>query len=99
MIRKLLLAALACSLALSLTLTSAASAQTGGGCQLQGTADFSPGLSNSSQNFSYSFAGALSSCQSNVSGAPTSGTVQAGKTVTEQVKNSITGATDTVTYQ
>src|SRR5207245_2263612 len=63
------------------------------------TEAFSPGLSNTSQPFSYSFAGSLTSCQSNVAGAPTSGTVEAGKTVTRQVVNSITGATDTVTYQ
>jgi hypothetical protein len=74
-------------------------AASGGGCQLQGTASFSPGLTNTAQNFTYSFAGSLSSCQSSVAGAPTSGTVEAGKTVTAQVHNSITGATDTVTYQ
>jgi hypothetical protein len=71
----------------------------GGGCQLQGNASFSPGLTNTSGNFSYSFAGGLTGCQSNVAGAPTSGSVEAGKTVTRQVVNSITGATDTVTYQ
>jgi hypothetical protein len=78
---------------------SPASAASGGGCQLQGSAAFSPGLSNTSQPFSYSFAGNLTSCQSNVAGSPTSGSVEAGKTVTRQVVNSITGATDTVTYQ
>jgi hypothetical protein len=76
-----------------------AGAASGGGCQLQGTASFSPGLTNNSQAFSYSFAGGLSGCQSSVAGAPTSGSVEAGKTVTRQVVNSITGATDTVTYQ
>jgi len=78
---------------------SSATAASGGGCQLQGTASFSPGLSNTAGPFSYSFAGDLTSCQSNVAGAPTTGTVEAGKTVTRQVVNSITGATDTVTYQ
>jgi len=78
---------------------SPATAASGGGCELNGTAGFSPGLTNTSQNFSYSFAGSLTSCQSSVAGAPTSGSVEAGKTVTRQVVNSITGATDTVTYQ
>src|SRR6266568_4215994 len=70
-----------------------------GGCQLQGMANFTPGLNSETQTFSYSFAGTLSSCQSSEAGVPTSGTVEAGKTLAEQVKNSKTGATDTVTYQ
>jgi hypothetical protein len=76
-----------------------AGAQSLGGCQLQGTASFSPGLSSSSQAFSYNFGGDLTGCQSSQSGVPTSGTVSAGRTLTKQVVNSITGATDTVTYQ
>jgi len=55
-----------------------ASAQTGGGCQLQGTANISPGLSTTAQNFTYSFTGNLTNCQSSTSGAPTGGTVFAG---------------------
>ena len=80
-------------------LASPAAAQSFGGCQLQGTATFSPGLTTNSQAFSYAFAGNLSGCQSSQSGVPTSGTVSAGQTLTEKVTNSITGATDTVTYQ
>jgi hypothetical protein len=76
-----------------------AGAASGGGCQLQGSASFSPGLGSTSQAFTYSFAGNLSGCQSSVAGAPTTGTVEAGKTVTAQVTNTVTGATDTVTYQ
>lgn len=53
-----------------------------GGCQLEGTASFSPGLNANAQNFTYSFGGNLSSCQSNQSGAPASGTVSAGEIVT-----------------
>src|SRR5260370_33976646 len=49
--------------------------------------------------FAYSFGGAPSGCQSSEASAPKAGTVEAGKTLAEQVKNSITGATDTVTYQ
>jgi hypothetical protein len=98
-LRKLMLGCLGC-LALSMfVLAPTASAQSVGGCQLQGTANFSPGLNSGSQAFAYNFEGALSGCQSSESGVPTSGTVAAGKTLTEQVKNSITGATDTVTYQ
>jgi hypothetical protein len=76
-----------------------AAAQSLGGCQLQGTANFSPGLNSGSQSFNYNFGGSLTGCQSSNSGDPTSGTVSAGQTVTERVVNSITGATDTVTYQ
>ena len=56
-----------------------ASAQSGGGCQLSGTANFKTPLKNNSANFTYSFTGALSNCQSNVSGAPTAGTISAGQ--------------------
>lgn len=66
-----------------LALPLPAGAATGGGfCQLAGTASFSPGLTNTAQNFSYSFGGALSGCQSSDATAPTSGTVEAGRTVT-----------------
>lgn len=76
-----------------------AGAQSVGGCQLDGTAQFSPGLNSSSQSFAYSFGGALEGCQSSQSGAPASGTVSAGQTIDKQVTNSITGVTHTVTYQ
>ncbi len=56
---------------------SASASPNAGGCQLQGTANFSPGLTNTAQNFSYSFTGNLTSCQSS-SGGPASGTVFAG---------------------
>jgi hypothetical protein len=79
--------------------SSAAAAQSVGGCQLQGTASFSPGLNASSKPFSYGFTGNLTGCQSSQAGAPTTGTVGAGQTVTKQVTNTVTGATDTVTYQ
>jgi hypothetical protein len=60
-----------------------AAAQTGGGCHLQGSASFNPGLNNSSKPFTYSFAGQLTDCQSNQAGAPTSGSVEAGKVYTD----------------
>ena len=55
----------------------------GGGCKLDGSASFSPGLSNTSQPFTYSFGGALTTCQSNPTGGPASGTVEAGKVYTD----------------
>jgi hypothetical protein len=70
-------------LILGLGLTSSASAANGGGCQLQGTANFSPGLTNNSQPFSYDFAGDLTNCQSNQAGSPASGKVESGKVVTD----------------
>src|SRR4051812_16779931 len=76
-----------------------AGAASGGGCQLQGSASFSPGLGATNQAFTYSFAGALSGCQSTVAGAPTSGAVESGKTVTRSYTDPTTGATHTVTYQ
>jgi hypothetical protein len=79
--------------------SSAAAAQSAGGCQLQGTASFSPGLNASSKPFSYGFTGNLTGCQSSQSGAPTTGTVGAGQVLAEKVTNSVTGATDTVNYQ
>jgi hypothetical protein len=60
---------------------SAGAASASGGCSLRGTAAFSPGLSSTAANFNYSFSGTLSSCQSTDSTAPTSGTVEAGKTI------------------
>jgi hypothetical protein len=80
-VRRLILGALICAFGL-LLVPSAASAQSGGGCKLDGTASFSPGLNNNAQNFSYSFNGNLSSCQSSESGAPATGAVSAGEAVT-----------------
>jgi hypothetical protein len=76
-----------------------AGAASGGGCQLQGSASFSPGLGATSKAFTYSFAGDLTGCQSTVAGAPTAGKVEAGKTVTRDYTDPTTGLTHTVTYQ
>src|SRR3989442_7370802 len=68
---------------------SLAGAATGGGeCQLQGVANLSPPLSSASGSFAYNFTGTLGtgpmgSCQSNVAGAPTTGTVSAGIQLSE----------------
>jgi hypothetical protein len=76
-----------------------AGAASGGGCQLKGNANFSPGLGATSKAFTYSFAGDLTGCQSTVAGAPTTGKVEAGKTVTRDYTDPTTGVTHTVTYQ
>jgi len=77
----------------------AASAQSGDVCLLQGTASFSPGLTLTANVFEYTLNATLSNCHSSQSGTPESGTLEAGLFLPEQVKNSITGATDTVLYQ
>lgn len=76
-----MLGALGCAVAL-LLVPSAASAQSVGGCQLNGNASFTPGLTNTAQNFQYSFHGSLSGCQSTEAGAPSTGAVSAGEIVT-----------------
>lgn len=71
-------------------------AATGGGeCQLNGTATFSPNGPGTTSSFSYSLNGNLTGCQSNISGAPASGTAGVGQVLTESV--TITTATGTVT--
>jgi len=73
--RRLIPACLASAvIVLGLALASPAWGQSGGGCQLKGSANLSPGLSNNDQNFTYDFGGDLSGCQSNQAGAPASGT-------------------------
>jgi hypothetical protein len=81
-----------------------AGAASGGGCQLQGSGSFTPGLGATAKNFTYSFAGALTGCNSTAAGSPTSGTVEAGKTVaveqpTLDANGVPTGGTHTVHYQ
>jgi hypothetical protein len=70
----------------TLALAPAAPAASGGACQLQGTASFGSGLNTTAKPFDYSFNGTLSNCQSNVAGAPTSGTVSAGEVYTDSGK-------------
>jgi hypothetical protein len=68
---------------LSAAFASSAPAASGGGCQLQGTASFSPGLNSNSQAFNYSFAGGLTGCKSSDSSGPATGNVEAGKIQTD----------------
>jgi hypothetical protein len=84
---------------LAVAFAGPAGAASGGGCQLQGNASFSPGLGSTSKPFTYSFAGDLTGCQSNVAGAPTSGKVEAGKTQTRTYTDPTSGVSHTVTYQ
>ena len=69
--------------AAALVFAPTASAQSGGGCQLDGTASFSPGLGTSAQDFTYAFGGDLTGCQSSTAGAPATGTVSAGNVYTD----------------
>jgi hypothetical protein len=71
-----------CGLFIATATAAPSLAQSAGGCQLQGTANFSPGLSSNAQPFAYSFEGNLSGCQGTQSGVPAAGVVSAGKTVT-----------------
>jgi hypothetical protein len=87
------------SIAAAIALAGSAGAASGGGCQLQGNASFSPGLGATSRAFTYGFAGNLTGCQSTVAGAPTTGTVEAGKTQTRSYTDPVTGVSHTVTYQ
>jgi hypothetical protein len=81
MLRRLMFLAFLCVVASLASMAPAASAQSVGGCQLDGTASFSPGLNNSARDFEYSFNGSLSECGSSEAGVPTSGTVSAGEPV------------------
>ena len=85
--------------ALGAAVAGPAGAASGGGCQLAGNASFSPGLGATSKAFTYSFAGDLTGCNSTDSSAPTSGKVEAGKTVTRTYTDATTGVSHTVTYQ
>src|SRR5436305_1116129 len=67
-----MLACIGCASFASFALAPSAFAASAGGCQLQGTANFSPGLNSSSQPFTYNFGGTLTGCQSSEAGAPDS---------------------------
>jgi hypothetical protein len=75
--RLLVLAVISVFMALVPLVGPASAAPNGGGCQLHGTAAISPGLTNNAQNFTYTFTGNLTNCQSST-GGPASGAVFAG---------------------
>ena len=81
--RKLALLAAVVAALCAFTFAQGASAASGGGCQLKGTASFTPGLSTTSQPFTYSFSGDLTNCQSSEAGSPATGFVQAGGNYTD----------------
>jgi hypothetical protein len=81
--RNLALLAAVVAVLCAFTFAQGASAASGGGCQLKGTASFTPGLSTTSQPFTYSFSGDLTGCQSTEAGSPATGFVQAGGTYTD----------------
>jgi hypothetical protein len=61
-----------------------ASAASGGGCQLNGTAQFDgAGLSTTSAPFTYGFIGDLTGCKSSDATAPATGKASAGQTYTD----------------
>jgi len=68
--------------AVAVTVARPAGAQSGGLCQLAGTAGISPGLSDTDSNFTFTFSGALSGCQSNDPSAPAAGTATVGQRIT-----------------
>lgn len=76
---------------------TAGAAAGGGGCQLDGTANFAPNGPGTADTFGYSFSGSLSGCQSSVAGAPASGTIGAGQAVTESVPLTVTNPDGTTT--
>lgn len=96
-LKSLLLPALLAGGVLIAMLPGTAGAASGGFCQLNGTAAFSPGLTNTAGSFTYSFSGALSGCNSSDATAPTTGNVEAGKTVTSTYNWSYTDSTGTHT--
>ncbi|HLN75970.1 MAG TPA: hypothetical protein VK204_02920 [Nocardioidaceae bacterium] len=57
----------------------------GSGCQLDGTATFTPNGPGNLGTFGYSLTGALSSCSSSRAGAPTEGTMAVGDVITVAV--------------
>ena len=98
--RKIALLVIAAAAVAAVAFAGPAGAASGGGCQLQGNGSFSPGLGATAKNFTYSFAGNLTGCNSTTAGAPASGTVEAGKTVAVDLPNTDgTTGTHTVHYQ
>src|SRR3954447_11408185 len=84
-------------LAVGVGFVPATAAPGGGGCQLAGSAAFTPNGPGTADTFGYGFSGALSGCGSTVAGAPTSGTIGAGQVVTESVPLTVTNPDGTTT--
>lgn len=89
-----------CAAVIAVLPAGSAGAASGGGCQLDGNANFSPGLTNSTTTaFTYTFSGALTNCQSSDSTAPKTGNVVEGAQYTRTYTDPVTGVSHTVTYQ
>ena len=97
MIRRLVYIAAALTLGSGVAFALPASAQEGAVCQLAGSAAFTPGLSTTSQGFTFSFSGTLSGCQGSVSGL-TGGTIAAAGSGSGTCANSTAAGTATVTW-
>lgn len=88
--RNLALLAAVAAVLCAFTFAQGASAASTGGCQLKGTASFSPpGLNTTSQPFTYSFGGDLTGCKSTDATAPATGFVQAGGTYTDPASGNV----------
>jgi hypothetical protein len=97
MIRRLLSITTLLAIGIGGVVALPASAQEGAVCQLAGGATFSPGLSTTSQAFTFSFTGTLSNCQSTVSGL-TGGSIAASGSGSGTCANSTATGTATVTW-
>lgn len=75
----LVAATLATAVGLQVANAPVGTAASGGGCNVQGTANLTPGLNNSAQPFTYTFSGGLSSCRSSDASAPATGGIGAGQ--------------------
>ena len=95
--RRFLYVAAALTLGAGAALAMPASAQEGAVCQLAGNADFTPGLSTTSQGFAFTFSGSLSNCQSSVSGL-SGGTIAASGSGSGSCASSAAAGTATVTW-
>lgn len=62
-----------------------ANASGGSGCQLVGSATFTPNGPGVTETFGYSLTGALSSCVGTTAGAPAEGSIEVGQVVTRSV--------------
>ena len=97
MIRRLVYLAAALTVGAGVVLALPAAAQEGAVCELAGSASFSPGLSTTSQGFTFAFNGTLANCQSSVTGL-TGATITASGSGSGTCANSTAAGTATVTW-
>jgi hypothetical protein len=97
--RKLILSCLGCLALTLIVLAPSASAESFAACKWRSTANFTPGLTTSSQPFLYTFRGQLLECLNESGTDFGSGNIEAGRTKFEKVINSTTGLEDEVRYR